>query len=69
MATRSRRNQGDVDEDAAALAIAFNVLGSLITSVTQAMTTSIANATVPVPVTPKTIPYSSAIDPFDNKSL
>ena len=62
---RARRNQGDGYKDAEALVIASNVLRSLVTTVTQAMTTAIANATVTVPVTPNTITYSSAIDPYN----
>ena len=69
METRARRNQGDVDEDSAAPSIASNVLRILVTAVTQAMTTAIENATVPVPVTTKTINYSSVIDPYNNESF
>ena len=36
-------------------------------AVTQAMTTAITNALVLVPVTPKNITYSSAINPYDNE--
>ena len=67
MATRAQRNQGDRDEDAAAPAIALNVLGSLVTAVTQAITTAIANTKVPVHVALKIITYSSAYDPYDKK--
>ena len=69
MARRARRNQGDRDKDTSALAIDSDVLRSLVTAVTQAMMTAISNATVPVPVTPKTITYSSIIDPYDDESL
>ena len=69
MATRARRNQGDEYEDAAAPAISSDVLRILVTAVTQAMTTAIINATVPVPVTPKTITYSSAIDLYNDESF
>ena len=67
MAKREQQNQGDGDEDAAAPAIASDVLRSLVTAVTQAMIPAIANTTLPVPVTPKTITYSSAIDPYGDK--
>ena len=67
MSTRKQINQGDGDEYAAAPAIASDVLRSLVTAVTQAMTTAIANATVPVPVTPNTITYYSTIDPYGDK--
>ena len=67
MAKREQRNQGDGDKDAAAPAIDSDVLRSLVTFVTQAMTTAIANATLPVPVTPKTITYSPAIDPYGDE--
>ena len=66
METRTRINKGDGDEDAAALAIASDVLRSLVTAITQAMTIAIANAMVPVPVTPKFITYYSTINPYDN---
>ena len=69
MATRARRNQGDGYEDAEASAISSDVLRSLVTAVTQAMATAIANATVPVPVTPKTITYFSVIDLYNNESF
>ena len=69
MASRSRRNQGNRDEDAAAPANATNVLRSLVMAVTQAMTTAISNTTVTVPVMPKTTTYSSDIDPYDNESF
>ena len=42
---------------------------SLVTAVTQAMMTAIANAAVPVPVTPKIITYYSDIDPYDDESF
>ena len=67
MSTRARRNQGDGDEDKAAPSIASYLLRSLVTDVTEAMTTVIVNTTVPVPVTPKTITYSSAIDPYNGE--
>ena len=67
MAMRVRKNKGDGDKDAESPAIASDVLRSLVTAVTQAMTTVTANATVPVPVTPKTITYSSAIDLYGNE--
>ena len=69
MANRERINQVNGDEDAATPAIAYNVLRSFVTSLTQAMTNDIANATVPIPVTPNTITYFSAIDPYDNESF
>ena len=63
MATREQINQADGDEDVAAPAIYYDVLRSFVTAVTQARKNAIANTTVPVPVTPKTIKYSSALDP------
>ena len=69
MATRSQRNKGDRDEDVAAPAINSDVLSSFVTAVTQAMMTAIANTMVPLPVTPKTITYSSVIDLYNNESL
>ena len=65
MSTRAQRHQNDGDKDAAAPAIASNVL----TAVTKSMMTAIANATIPVATTPKTITYFSAIDPYDKKSF
>ena len=64
---RALRNQGDRDK--AAPSISSNVLMSLVTAVTQAMMTAIANAAVPVPVTPKIITYYSDIDPYDDESF
>ena len=49
--------------------IASDVLRGLVADVTQVMTTAIANATVPVPVTPKTINYSSAINLYNDESF
>ena len=69
MVMRARRNQGNGGKDASATEIASNVLRRLITAVTQTTTTAIANATVPIPVTPKTITYFSAINPYNNKSF
>ena len=69
MTTRDRRNQGNGEEDAAAPAIASDVLRSLVMSVTQAITTDIANGMVPVLVTPKIITYSSVIDLYNDKSF
>ena len=69
MVMRVQINQGDGHEDAAALSIASNVLRSLVMVITQVMTTAIANATVPVPITPNTITYSSAIDPYNDESF
>ena len=69
METRTQINKGDGDEDAAAMAIASDVFRSLITAVTQATTTAFANATVPVPVTPKNITYSSVINLYNGKLL
>ena len=69
MATRARINQDGRDKDAAAPAIASDVLSSLVMAVTQAMMTAIANTTVPVPVTSKTITYSSTINPYNNESF
>ena len=64
-----RKNEGDGDEDAAAPSIASDVLRSLIMVVTEAMTTAIANTTVPVPVTSKNITYYFATKPYDDKSF
>ena len=69
MVTRAQTNQGDGDEDVASPDIYSNVFRILVTSVTQAMKTFIANETAPVPVTPKTITYSSTIDPYDKNSF
>ena len=69
MATRLRRQQNDIDEEAAAPYIASDVLRSLVMAVAKSMTPAIANATVLVASTPKTISYSSAIDPYDGKSF
>ena len=67
LATRALSNKNDGNKDAAAKVIASNVLRSLVTAVTKAMKTAIANATVLVAVTPKTITYSSSIHLYDNK--
>ena len=67
MVTIPQRNQGDGDKYTAATAIASNVLRSLVTAVTKAMTTAIANAMVPVAATPNTITYSSSIYLYNNK--
>ena len=64
---RLRRNKGDRDEDTAPQSIAPDILRSLVWAITQVMTTAIANATVPVPVTPNTITYSFAINPYNNE--
>ena len=69
MTTRAQINQGERGEDAAVPAYASNVLRSLVTAVTQAMTTTTANETVPVLVTPKTITYSLAINPYNKESF
>ena len=69
MATRLRRQQNDIDEEAAAPYIASDVLRSLVMAVAKSMTPAIANATVLVASTPKTISYSSAIYPYDGKSF
>ena len=69
MVTTTWRNQVNVDKDAAAPAIASDVLRSLVTAVTQAMTTATANAMVPVPVTPKTITYFSTIYQYNDESF
>ena len=66
ISTRSQRNQVNRDIDKAAPVIASNVLRIVSTAVTQEMATSIANATVHVPVTPKTITYSFDTDPYNN---
>ena len=65
MTMRSLRHQNDGEEDTAALAISSNVLRSLITAVTKAMTTDIANEMVLVVTTPNTIMYSSTIAPYN----
>ena len=67
MTTKAQINQGDRYKDAAALSVASNVLRSLVMAVTKAMTTAIANATVPVPVILNTITYSSVINPYNNE--
>ena len=67
MTPRARRSQGNRDKDAAYTAIAFNVLRSLVTLVTQSMTTAIVNATFPGPVNTKTTTYYSAINLYDNE--
>ena len=69
MATKAQINQGDRYKDAAAPSVASNFHRSLVTAVTKAMTTAIANATVPVPVIPNTITYSSVINLYDNESF
>ena len=69
MTSRAQTNQGEGDEDVASPAISSDVFRILVTAVTQAMKTFIANATAPVPVTPKTITYSSTIDPYNNNSF
>ena len=67
MATRARRNKGGSDKDAASPAIVSYDPRSLVTYVTEAMTTTIANTTAPIPVTPKTITYSYVIKPYDDE--
>ena len=67
--TAARSWRGHGDEYAVAMAIASDVLKSLVTAVTHVMTNAIANTTVPVPVTLQTITFPSAIDPYDDKSL
>ena len=67
METRAQRHQHDGYKDAVAPAIASDVLRSLVTAVTKAMKTTIANATVPVSVTPNTITYFSAINLYNNE--
>ena len=66
MAKRARINRGNGDEDTESPSITYDVLRSLVMAVTQVMTTTIANVTVPVIVTPKTINYSSDIDPYND---
>ena len=63
MTSRSRRQQNDSYEDAAAPDINSDVLRILVTSVTTAMTTVIVNATFLVTDIPNTTTYSSAILP------
>ena len=69
MSMREQINQGDRDKDIADPDIAYDVLRSLITAIIQVTTTAISNATFPISVTTKTITYSSAIDPYEKKSL
>ena len=69
MAMRAQINQGDGDKDEAAPAIDSDVIRILVTAVTKAMVTAIANSTVPNPVTPNTITHSSAINPYNNETL
>ena len=68
METRARRQKNYDNKDATSPAISSDVLRSLITAVTKAMTTTISNATVLDADTPKTIMYSSNIDPY-NKDI
>ena len=73
MATRTRRQQNngnkDAEEPATALSIDSNVLRSLVTDVTTAMTTAISNKTFPVSATPMTTTYSSTIDLYYRESF
>ena len=63
METRAQINKCDGYKDAAAPDIASDILSRITKAVTQAMTTTISNATIPVYVTPKTITFTSSIDP------
>ena len=69
MATGAQINQGDGDKDAVSLSIASNVLRSLDTAVTKAMTTAITSQWSLSPSHPRPMTYSSAIDPYDNTLL
>ena len=66
MAMTAQRQKNYGNKYVVAPSIASDFIMSLVMAVNKAMMTTIANAIIPVAATPKTVTYSSVIDPYND---